>query len=140
MFLAGAYKNGKLDSIDDQFENTANLRLFNFDRCMSESQHSKKIIDDSKQFLRDWLIHSRVNQTMDSVFPNNDADDPILKFCFLFGSSATLKSEELNLMNKTSLIQEFLNDLAEPIRFLQISMFFQDQEFVLNNREFDSNK
>lgn len=48
MFLAGAYKNGKLDMLEDQLENTANLRLFNFDKCMSESQHTKKTIDDSK--------------------------------------------------------------------------------------------
>ena len=43
-------------------------------------------------------------------------------------------------MNKNSMIQEFLNELEEPVRYLQISMFFQDQEFILNNREFDSNK
>lgn len=43
-------------------------------------------------------------------------------------------------MNKNSLLQEFLRDYREPITSLRISMFFQDQEFVLNNRKFDSKK
>lgn len=36
----------------------------------------------------------------------------------MFGSSLTDKSEELNLMNKNSMLQEFLGDLVEPVHFL----------------------
>jgi hypothetical protein len=43
-------------------------------------------------------------------------------------------------MNRGSILQEFLQDYKEPIHLLRISMFFQDQEFILNNRKFDSKK
>ena len=88
-FLAGAYRSGHLDTFEDQLQNTANLRLFNFDVCMSEYQHSKKIVDEAKKYLREWLIYSKVNQTIDSIFPGHEQDDPVLKFCFMFGSQAT---------------------------------------------------
>ena len=62
------------------------------------------------------------------------------KFCFLFGSSLTGKSDELNLMNNNSIIQQFMKELKVPLNYLKVSMFFQDQEFVLNNRQFDSKR
>lgn len=58
----------------------------------------------------------------------------------MFGSQTTGKSRELNLMHNNSLIQLFLKEFSERLQFLRVSMFFQDQEFILSNREFDSRK
>lgn len=56
----------------------------------------------------------------------------------MFGSALTNKSEDLNLMNTTSLIQNCLKEIRDPITLLRVTMFFQDQEFVLNHRKFDN--
>lgn len=64
-FLAGTFKQGKLDTLDEQPDQQqrkgANLRLFSFDKCLSECQHPKKAIEEARKCLRDWLIHSKVN-------------------------------------------------------------------------------
>jgi hypothetical protein len=124
-FISGVYTEEELQG--------PNLRLYNFDRCLSDRQHSRAQQVQTRRFLRAWLMHSKTQEAQPS-------QQPALRFCFLFGSAETLKSEALNLMNKSSLLQEFLRDYKEPIQTLRISMFFQDQEFVLNNRKFDSKK
>ena len=68
------------------------MRLYKFDKCMSEYQHSKELIAETSALLRTWLIQSQ------------SVDKRTKKFCFLFGSAATNKSEELNLMNNSSII------------------------------------
>jgi len=70
----------------------ANLRLFQFDACLNENQHSKLQIKTGNQYLRQWFIN------------NPDQNDEILNFCFLFGSGATQKSDELNFLRSNSLI------------------------------------
>ena len=60
--------------------------------------------------------------------------------CFLFGSASTSKSRDMNLMHADSLIQQFIREFPDRFDYLKVSMFFQDQEFVLNQREFNSSK
>ena len=128
-FVTGSFKSQDLDG-------EPNLRLYKFDRCLSENQHSRKLLGEARTFLRAWLVHSRIQDDSDESCKGTGP----FKFAFLFGSSQTQKSEFVNLMNKDSMLQEFLRDLVEPVQFLTISMFFQDQEFILNNRKFDSSK
>lgn len=85
--------------------------MFSFDNCVSECQHGRKRVEQSRQFLREWLQHSKVHRQLEDLYPGPEPEGQILKFVFLFGSQATGKSEELNLMNKNSMIQEFVNDL-----------------------------
>jgi hypothetical protein len=72
--------------------------------------------------MKAWLLFSKIcpsnRESLSSTLQDN------FKFIFLFGSTLTEKSEELNLMNKNSMLQEFLNDFPESIKYLQISMFF----------------
>ena len=75
--------------------------------------------------MRQWFLESNESQK---------------HFCFIFGSALTNKSESLNLLQKSSLLQDFLKEIDVPIQFLKVTMFFQDQEFVLNHRKFDSNR
>jgi len=70
----------------------ANLRLFQFDACLNENQHSKIQIKTGNQYLRQWFIN------------NPDQDEETINFCFLFGSGATQKSEEMNFLSTNSLI------------------------------------
>jgi len=88
------------------------MRLYKFDKCLSDYQHSKGILDETNALLRTWFIASK------SMSPK------AYKFCFLFGSSSTGKSEELNLVNSHSIIQHFLRELKEPLKLLKVSMFF----------------
>lgn len=77
------------------YEDDGNLRMFQFDKCISESQHTRSLNLESWQYLRAWLIHSKVT---------NAINEHPLKFCFLFGSSETNKSDQLNLMHTNSLL------------------------------------
>ena len=42
------------------YEDEGNFRLYQFDKCISETQHSRSLTFESWQYLRAWLIHSRV--------------------------------------------------------------------------------
>jgi hypothetical protein len=38
-----------------------NLRMYQFDKVISESQHTRALNFESWQYLRAWLIHSKIN-------------------------------------------------------------------------------
>ncbi len=66
--------------------------------------------------MKAWLLFSKISSTNRESLSSTLQDN--FKFVFLFGSSSTDKSEELNLMNKNSILQDFLNDFPESIRYL----------------------
>ena len=79
-FVSGHYAN----------DPEPNMKMYQFDRCVSDDQHPRRVRDQTKAMLRKWLMHA--------------GSPEATKFCFLFGSSLTGKSDELNLMNNNSII------------------------------------
>lgn len=58
-------------------------------------------------------------------------------FVFLFGQHSSNKSDVFNSLKPESLINRFIDTMQEQIKFLRVSLFFQEQEYVITQRSFN---
>ena len=109
------------------------LNVFGFDSCLNEC-YGHRQINLNNQVVR-FLAHDALNRhqsfkastqgSLDSVdsMPND--------FVFLFGQHSANKSDVFNSLKPESLINRFIDTMQEHVRFLRVSLFFQEQEYVI---------
>lgn len=68
-------------------------------------------------------IQNNTSQDAAEAFPND--------FVFLFGQHSSDKSEVFNILKPESLINRFIDTTNENIRFLRVSLFYQDHEYLI---------
>ena len=101
------------------------MKVFEFDNCIGETKaHSLAL--GLEQHVR-WINQTRA--------PPNGSPPP-KNVIFVFGQSEALKTQLLNVMQPNSLINQCLK--ARDVRFLRVSTYHLNQEYLLGHKTFGS--
>lgn len=73
-------------------------------------------------------IQNNTQDTADAL-PND--------FVFLFGQFNSDKSDVFNILKPESLINRFIDTANENIRFLRVSLFYQDLEYLITQKNYN---